>query len=157
MSTRVRSELRIATQAYESQKQGVASTKLRRSSTTGVQKKEKKNVEAEAHASLTILADRLRMETEKNQAVWDEVQSPRVHEEVKYGVPIQLLHIQSGEWLSCHKGAAPRDRECRQVSLKAQEFLQQELSGGPWDEEDEDISHFKLMPRFKAQSIGSTV
>ena len=62
-------------------------------------------------------------------------------DEVKYGTVIQLQHVNTGSFLACHKGAAPKDPDTRRISLK---------HGSP-------AGQFRFMPRFKAQSEGSTV
>ena len=60
---------------------------------------------------------------------------------VKYGAVIQLQHVKTGLFLACHKGSAPRDSDCRRVSLK----------GGS------NASQFFVQPHFKAQQEGSTL
>jgi hypothetical protein len=60
---------------------------------------------------------------------------------IKYGDTVQLQHVGSALFVAMHKTPARLNPTCRRVSLKAGSFA----------------AHFKLLPRFKVRSMGSTV
>jgi len=96
-----------------------------------------KEVEPEDEAA--VLEERAANEIRLNESVVAAVASGARRGVVRYGSAVQLLHVQSGEWLKCWPGSAKKDNACRKVSL---------ASGSSG-------AGFKLRPRFKAQSEGS--
>lgn len=156
---RVRSEYRIAKRSEEEKRKARATKRPLTPTVDGdaAFETEDKKVMKEERTALQILNDRLRMETDKNVQTVEEIHRAGAQNDVvKYGSHVQLLHVQSGKWLSCHEDAAHMDRDCRRVSLKYGSFLDRKIQN-PLDPEDESVSLFHFMPRFKAQSVGSTI
>ena len=94
-----------------------------------------------AEVELEGLKNRATSEEEHNRDVLELVKSGAIRDVVKYGVVIQLEHVKTGLFLASHKSAAPTDPSCRRVSLK----------------HGSHSAQFHVMPRFRAQSEGSTL
>ena len=99
--------------------------------------------EAEQDIATTskMLREKKEREEENNSELMRNVDDGVTDDTIKYGTVIQLQHVKTGLFLACHKGSAPRDSDCRKVSLKGGSFAAQ----------------FTVQPRFKAQQEGSVL
>ena len=97
--------------------------------------------ELEDEATDRGLRRRAIVEEEYNERFVAEIEGGRHKASVRYGATVQLQHVQSGLFLTVDHGAASFDPACRSVTLA----------------HGSSAACFKFMPRFKAQSVGSSV
>jgi len=88
-----------------------------------------------------MLHERIEHEDRLNESTIKEVVSGERREPLRYGQLVQLYHLKSGLFVSCHHTAALKDAACRKVSLR----------------EGSISAQFELLPCFKAQTEGSVV
>jgi hypothetical protein len=87
------------------------------------------------------LEDRALLEQKQNKILMNDVMNGNKKEPLRYGQLIQLKHVKTGQFISCHHTAAMRDTSCRKVSLR----------------EGSVSAQFSLLPCYKAQTEGSVV
>lgn len=88
-----------------------------------------------------LLHERIEHEDRLNQATMHEVRRGIRKEALRYGQTIQLLHVKSNLFITCHHSAALKDASCRKVSLR----------------EGALSAQFQVLPCFKAQTEGSVI
>jgi hypothetical protein len=114
-------------------------TQIRRQSTGGVNGASAAQTEREQEDKL--LEERSLHEEKLNKTVINDVLNGSRREPLRYGQLIQLRHVKSGQFISCHQTAAMKDPACRKVSLR----------------EGSIAAQFALLPCYKAQTEGSVV
>lgn len=106
----------------------------RSNSVTSVEMNERDNEEK-------LLHERIEHEDRLNESTMKQVRTGIRKEALRYGQVIQLLHVKSNLFITCHHSAALKDASCRKVSLR----------------EGALSAQFQVSPCFKAQTEGSVV